>query len=690
MAARHDVSTLETLEMRRLFATDLLSDAVGLTATTSIEVANTSYFFAENGEHGRELWKTDGTIAGTTLVKDLTPGASGTELVSLYEANGRLVFITVVHHPWTNRGRDDYTLWSSDGTAAGTVKLIEFETTHWFKAKQVGERVAIATHPLVEGSTSINDALLYFTDGTAAGTSLVKAFRGYVDEDGNEYSHWIREMYAAGDRVVFEYNGNYVWASDGTAAGTVDVTPGMLRPGWNSLSGGDVYEMFEYGGRVWVPGGIRIASTDGTLAGTEQRPWAVTGGFEGRQSKVSGDSFYFVNVTHDEHGDQYKALMAYHIPTGTLTQVYRPTDMHGESYFVTLYQIGDVLLMNVINHTHQTGSLWGVRGSDVEKIVDLGNDQSRIHSPVALDGTAYFVLTEGDFPIDYDPASGVPIGKVGSDAGGQAVYGGKTASIKVWRSDGTRAGTGVLRTLWEGDPAEKEVLGTLSTGTGVLLVRTVIRTGVTPEMVYRSGDLTTIWDDTLPYRPDELTMDRDVANARIVNGVLRLNGTPNPDRFRVYRPESDPTRLVVEVNGEARWFAFNSIRRIIADLQDGNDFLDVVEAPGRDIRLWTSVLGGDGADTILTATARDTIIGGSGPDLIRSRGNADLIIGGGGRDRITAGQGDDVILGGTGNDAILTNTGHDVLFGQNAVESVFGQLWEDGDEEEDLVLPGLF
>jgi ELWxxDGT repeat protein len=37
----------------------------------------TLYFIADDGVSGEELWKTDGTDAGTVLVKDINPGAGG-------------------------------------------------------------------------------------------------------------------------------------------------------------------------------------------------------------------------------------------------------------------------------------------------------------------------------------------------------------------------------------------------------------------------------------------------------------------------------------------------------------------------------------------------------------------------------------------------------------------------------------
>jgi ELWxxDGT repeat protein len=85
-------------------------------------VNGTLFFTAEDGTHGRELWKSDGTPAGTVLVRDINPGSASSSPSNLTAVNGMLFFTAI----------DDmgiWKLWQSDGTAAGTVVITDLEAS---------------------------------------------------------------------------------------------------------------------------------------------------------------------------------------------------------------------------------------------------------------------------------------------------------------------------------------------------------------------------------------------------------------------------------------------------------------------------------------------------------------------------------------------------------------------------------
>ncbi len=71
------------------------------------------FFIATDEDHGRELWRTDGTRPGTFRVRDIHPGPDGARIQDLTAAAGRIWFAA-------DDGEHGVELWSSDGTEAGT------------------------------------------------------------------------------------------------------------------------------------------------------------------------------------------------------------------------------------------------------------------------------------------------------------------------------------------------------------------------------------------------------------------------------------------------------------------------------------------------------------------------------------------------------------------------------------------
>ncbi|HMN41630.1 MAG TPA: GC-type dockerin domain-anchored protein [Phycisphaerales bacterium] len=77
-----------------------------------------AYFAATSAVNGRELWRTDGTSDGTTLVRDINPGAGNSSPDNFTVCNGVLYFTA-------DDGTHGREIWRTDGTAAGTRMIID-------------------------------------------------------------------------------------------------------------------------------------------------------------------------------------------------------------------------------------------------------------------------------------------------------------------------------------------------------------------------------------------------------------------------------------------------------------------------------------------------------------------------------------------------------------------------------------
>ncbi|MBI5570044.1 MAG: DUF4347 domain-containing protein [Desulfomonile tiedjei] len=123
------------------------------------------YFAANDGVNGEELWRSDGTTTGTALVENIGPGSQGNYPFNLTDVNGALLFIS-----YDNALGD--TLWRSDGTPGGTFMVADPSPVHywtwWVQMMNVGGTANFVMDDAVHGIE------LWQTDGTAGGTSMVQ------------------------------------------------------------------------------------------------------------------------------------------------------------------------------------------------------------------------------------------------------------------------------------------------------------------------------------------------------------------------------------------------------------------------------------------------------------------------------------------------------------------------------------
>ena len=226
-------------------------------------------FRANDEVHGLELWISDGTESGTNMVKDINPvvdtdESDGRTLMSdpigLYNWNGVVYFMA-------DDGVNGKELWKSDGTASGTVLVKNIADTD--APSYPADFVALGSRLLFTAQNDTYGNELWLTDGTTAGTQLVKD----INPTGDSYPYQIVK---SGNAIFFSAEtgdyGDELWKSDGTVSGTVLVADLVVGSGDSYISGGSltafnggvVFRRLDFGGTT----GSELWKSDGTAAGT--------------------------------------------------------------------------------------------------------------------------------------------------------------------------------------------------------------------------------------------------------------------------------------------------------------------------------------------------------------------------------------------------------------------------------------
>ncbi|MCH8241700.1 MAG: hypothetical protein IH897_03690, partial [Planctomycetes bacterium] len=165
-----------------------INPGAGNTSFAALTNVNWSVFFRAGpvDTHNAELWNSDGTEAGTLMVRDINPaGASFPR--SFLNVNGTLFFAA-------NDGTDGEELWMSDGTAAGTMMVVDINPGPG--GSQPG------------GLTNVNGTLFFYADDGTNGSHLwALAISTDRNGDGFDDAEDIANC-APSDPACIDNNGN--------------------------------------------------------------------------------------------------------------------------------------------------------------------------------------------------------------------------------------------------------------------------------------------------------------------------------------------------------------------------------------------------------------------------------------------------------------------------------------------------
>jgi ELWxxDGT repeat protein len=388
-----------------------------------------AYFTATAPATGTELWRTDGTIAGTRVVQDLNPGTSGSSPRMLGAFGSLLVFQAF--------DGTKTTLFTTDGSVEGTKALGPFPGV---------SGIALGASFLVAVTTGTGKWDLMKTDGTSSGTSVIRsAFSGtapasFTVAGGVAY-------FVADDGI----SGSEVWASDGSAGGTHLLAD--LAPGAASLA---VRRISAIGNRLLImtgPADGQLWSSDGTAAGTKlvkSVPFATAG-------IVSGSNLYF---GWDDGSHGFELWKSDGTTAGTTLVADIAPGSQDSIYSALLVSRPDGIFFQANDMSHgyepwiSDGTPAGTRMlKNIAADTALGSYPNALAS---LGGKLFFTawdgVTSSVWTTDGTEAGTLPL--AASTAGGAQPNGPGVVSsgvyyyvaaalpmLELWRTDGTAAGT---------------------------------------------------------------------------------------------------------------------------------------------------------------------------------------------------------------------------------------------------------
>jgi len=175
------------------------------------------YFTANSATTGYEVYQSDGTAAGTVLLKDINAGINSS-YPRRFLAVGNTLYFSTDGNSSASR------LWKTDGTAANTLMVSDIYAD--YGAYNIGQFATANSLLFFTAYSYTYGRELWRSDGTQTGTYMIKDINNYYN---NSYSDYDGPTNLTAFNNLLYFSASYnnfrtLWQSDGTFAGTNAVT----------------------------------------------------------------------------------------------------------------------------------------------------------------------------------------------------------------------------------------------------------------------------------------------------------------------------------------------------------------------------------------------------------------------------------------------------------------------------------
>ncbi len=304
-----------------------------------IEMGGYVYFTANNGSTGAELWRSDGTEGGTTLVMDINSGTTGSDITNMVAMNGKIYFKAET----VANGEE---VWMTDGTTTQILKdinvgsgsssptsLYVYNNTLYFSAYEANNGRELWKSNGTAGNATlvmdINpggaahsdptdlygfDGFVYFaaknsdgkelwkTDGTTT-SQVMDINSGSSNSDPKEFQAFDGDLYFSAKTAAYNRELWKVEGTTGNAALFADIYDGASTSSYGSFP----QSLMEFNGHLYfiatnAANGQEIFKTDGTTVsiGAEIKPGTVSS--YPMNLIVMGSNLYFVGYKSGQFG----------------------------------------------------------------------------------------------------------------------------------------------------------------------------------------------------------------------------------------------------------------------------------------------------------------------------------------------------------------------------------------------------